>query len=99
MAFLVNGNPIVTDARNLSEVGIATINEDINVGRLLYDSNGNVGGGNSVLVTKDNTLQWVNPSFIGISTGMHSLPVVLILLLRMEATLTQVTLLMILGNS
>ena len=69
MAFLVNGTPIVTDGRNLSEVGIATINEDINVGRLLYDSNGNVGAGNSVLVTKDNLLQWVNPSFIGISTG------------------------------
>ena len=69
MAFLIQGQSIVTDGRDLSAVGIATINEDINIGRLLYDSNGNVGAGDSVLVTKDNLLQWVAPSAIGISTG------------------------------
>ncbi len=69
MAFLIQGQSILTDDRDLSAVGIATISEDINSGRLLYDSNGNVGAGGSVLVTKDGNLQWVAPSVIGISTG------------------------------
>ena len=69
MAFLINGQSILTDDRDLSAVGIATIGEDINIGRLLYDSNGNVGAANSVLVTKDSLLQWVSPSQIGIATG------------------------------
>ena len=74
MAFLINGNPIITNDRDLSAVGVATLTEDINIGRLLYDANGNVGAADSVLVTKDNTLQWVAPSSIGISTGSALAP-------------------------
>ena len=74
MAFLLQGNPIITDGRDLSAVGVATLTEDINIGRLLYDANGNVGAADSVLVTKDNTLQWVAPSAIGISTGSALAP-------------------------
>ena len=69
MAFLVQGSPIITNDRDLSAVGVATLTEDINIGRLLYDANGNVGAANSILITKDNTLQWVDPQEIGISTG------------------------------
>ena len=69
MAFLLNSSPIITNDRDLSEVGIATITEDIHIGRLLYDSNGAVGVGNSILVTQSGSLQWVDPSAIGISTG------------------------------
>jgi len=69
MAFLINGSPIITNDRDLSQVGIATVTEDVNIGRLLYDANGNVGLGNSILVTKDGTLQWEQPSTLGISTG------------------------------
>ena len=74
MAFLVNGSPIITNDRDLSAVGVATLTEDINIGRLLYDANGNVGAADSVLVTKDNILQWVAPSAIGISTGSALAP-------------------------
>ena len=74
MAFLVNGNPIVTDNRNLSEVGIATLNQDINIGRLLYDANGNVGAADSILITKDSILQWAPPSAIGIASGASPTP-------------------------
>ena len=74
MAFLVQGSPIITDERDLSAVGVATLTEDINIGRLLYDANGNVGAADSVLVTKDNILQWVAPASIGISTGSALAP-------------------------
>ncbi len=74
MGFLIQGAEIVTDDRNLSNVGVATVTDDINIGRLLYDSNGNVGGGSSILITKDNLLQWVDPSSIGIGTGASLSP-------------------------
>ena len=74
MAFLINGSPIITNDRDLSQVGIATVTEDVNIGRLLYDANGNVGAGNSILVTQSGSLQWVDPSAIGISTGASSTP-------------------------
>ena len=61
MAFLVNGSPIITQDRDLSAVGVATLTEDINIGRLLYDSTGQVGAANSVLVIGSHIVGGVEP--------------------------------------
>ena len=57
----------ITTARNINATGIATVN-DLYIDNLLYDSNGNVGAGGSILVTSGGKLQWLPPDQAGIAT-------------------------------
>ena len=78
MAYLIQDSIIINDDRNIVDAGIGTFT-DINVSGLVTTSNlqvyselrdtfGNVGAGDSILVTDNGALTWAPISSLGIAT-------------------------------